>query len=87
MRVLNKALRLLKTLLGALDQQEVLFSSDGDRAEVKLVLRPEIGVERGAAAGSIPEFFGIGKKDFEEWKGLRQRPRREPIGRWFRKAE
>ena len=66
----TKALRLLETLLGALDEQEVLFAGDGDGTEVKIVLCPEIGVERRAIAGMRPKFFGIGKKDFEKWEGV-----------------
>src|SRR5580698_5944423 len=87
MCVLDEALCLTEPLPNAFDEQEVLFSRNGDGAEVQIVLRPKIGVERGASAGSSPEFFRIGEKDFEEWKGVRQRSGWEPIRRRAHKVK
>jgi hypothetical protein len=37
---------------------------------VEFVLSPEVRVKRLAMARVGPKLFGIGKKDFEEWKGF-----------------
>jgi hypothetical protein len=85
-RVPNEVLRFLEPLFHALYKQEAALSHDRVRAKVKLFssgtgLGPEIRLKRRAVAGTLPEFFGILKKDFQEGQGFGQRAGRQPIRR------